>query len=123
MTAYIKYGLIVIAIGLVYTVGYQHAQTEGERAIEELKNAHAQAIIDAQTKEQKKYEETIATLTSALDRARSERDDRLREFESFRSRETDYGTCRSQRDRLARIAVGLEDVASRAILFIEGGTK
>lgn len=123
MANYVKYGIVVAVVATIYLIGYKHAQTEGERAIEELKNAHAQAIIEAQTKEQKKYEETIATLTSALDRARSERDGRLREFESFRSRETDYETCRSQRDRLARIAVGLEDVASRAILFIEGGTK
>ena len=123
MTDYVKYGLIVLLVGLVYATGYRHAESEGEALLESLKVQHAQAIIDAQNKEQKKYEETIKSLTFALDSARSERDSRMHELQSFRARETDYGTCRRQRDSLARIAVGLEDVASRAILYISGGQK
>lgn len=123
MTDYVKYGLIVAAVGLVYWTGYQHAESEGEALLESLKTQHAQAIIDAQNKEQKKYEKTIASLTTALNNARSERDSRMHELEGFRARETDYGTCRRQRDSLARIAVGLESVASRAVLYLEGGTK
>ena len=123
MTDYVKYGLIVAVVGFVYWTGYQHAESEGEAVLESIKVQHAQAIIDAQNEEKKKYEETISNLTSALDRVRGERDSRVYELESFRARETDYGTCRRQRDSLARIAVGLEDIASRAILFIEGGTK
>ena len=121
MTDYVKYGLIVAAVGLVYWTGYQHAESEGEALLESLKTQHAQAIIDAQSKEKAKYEETIASLTAALDRARSERDSRMYELESFRSRETDYGTCRRQRDSLARIAVGLESVEIRAVPYLEGG--
>lgn len=120
---YIKYGAVVAAVAAVYFVGYNHAETEGELAIEALKNEHAALIIDAQKKEQKKYEETIASLTSALDRARTERDSRMHELENFRASATDNETCRRQRDSLARVAVGLEDVAKRAVLYIEGGTK
>ena len=123
MTDYVKYGLIVLLVGFIYWVGYQHAESEGEALLESLKVQHAQAIIDAQNKEQKKYEKTIASLTTALNSARSERDSRMHELEGFRARETDYGTCRRQRDSLARIAVGLESVASRAVLYLEGGTK
>ena len=125
MTAgdYIKYGVIIAVVGAVYLVGYKHAETEGELAIEALKNEHAALIIDAQKKEQAKYEETIKSLTSALDRARTERDGRMHELENFRASATDNETCRRQRSRLARVAVGLEDVAKRAVLYIEGGTK
>ena len=123
MANYIKYGIVVFVVASIYLIGYKHAEVEGERAIESLKLEHAKAIIDAQEKERANYEKTIQSLISDLDRVRGERDERMLQLESFRSRETDFGTCRSQRDRLARIAVGLEDVASRAILFIEGGQK
>ena len=120
---YIKYGAVVAIVGAVYLIGYKHAETEGERAMESLKMQHAQAIIDAQEKEKANYEKTIQSLIADLDRARSERDNRMHELESFRARATDNETCRRQRSDLARIAVGLEGVASRAILFISGGTK
>ena len=123
MANYIKCSIIVAIVAAIYLIGYKHAQTEGERAIEALKLEHANAIIGAQEKERAKYEQTIQSLISDLDRARSERDDRMHELESFRSRATDHATCTSQRDRLARIAVGLESVANRAILFIKGGQK
>ena len=123
MTDYIKYGLIAAAVGLVYLTGYHHAETEGERKLEEVKVAHSKAIIAAQEAEKVKYEETIKGLLADLDSVRGEHDRRMHELQNFRARATDYGTCRRQRDSLARIAVGLESVASRAILFIEGGTK
>lgn len=120
---YLKYGAVVAIVGAVYIVGYKHAESEGEREMESLKMQHAQAIIDAQEKEKANYEKTIQSLIADLDRARSERDNRMHELESFRSRATDNETCRRQRSDLARIAVGLEGVASRAILFISGGSK
>lgn len=123
MTDYVKYGLIAAAVGLVYWTGYQHAESEGEALLESLKTQHAQAIIDAQAEEKAKYEETIKGLVADLDRARSERDSRLYELQSFRARATDYGTCRRQRDSLARIAVELEGVASRAVTYLEGGCR
>ena len=123
MTEYIKYGLIASAIGLVYFVGYSHAESEGKLALESVTKKHALAIIDAQKKEQANYEKTIQALIADLDRARSERDNRMLELESFRARATDNETCRRQRSDLARIAVGLDSVASRAILYLEGGQK
>ena len=123
MTDYIKYGVVVAIVAAVYLIGYKHAESEGEAVLESLKLEHAKAIIEAQEKEKANYEKTIQSLIADLDRARSERDNRMHELESFRSRATDHATCTSQRDRLARIAVGLEDVAKRAVLYIEGGTK
>lgn len=123
MTEYVKYGVLAVAVGLVYWTGYRHAESEGEALLESLKVQHAQAIIDAQAKEKAKYEDTIASLTSALDSARTERASRMLELQDFRARATDNETCRRQRAELARIAVGLDDVASRAVLYLKGGTK
>lgn len=123
MTDYVKYGAIAVVVAAVYLVGYKHAESEGEAVLESLKSQYAQAIINAQEEGKAKYEKTIKGLIADLDRARSERDSRMLELEGFRARATDYGTCRRQRDDLARIAVGLEGVASRAIVYLEGGRK
>lgn len=119
MTDYIKYGLIAAAVGLVYLVGYKHAESEGEAMLEGVKNSHALAIIEAQEKEKAKYEETIKSLTRDLDAVRSDRDRRVLELKNFRESGADNETCRRQRDRLATIAVGLEDVANRAVVLIK----
>ena len=123
MTAYIKYGLIVIAIGLVYTVGYQHAQTEGERAIEALKLESARAVIEAQEKEKAKYEKAVADLVSRLNGLRSEYDNRLYELDRFRNANTDLEACRRQRSDLAELAVEGEKLLNEASVYLNGGSK
>lgn len=123
MTDYIKYGLIAAAVGLVYLTGYHHAETEGERKLEEVKVAHSKAIIAAQEAEKVKYEETIKGLLADLDSVRGEHDRRMHELQNFRARATDHETCTRQRADLARVAVELERVASRALTYLEGGSK
>ena len=61
MSTKIKIGLCgaVIALALsffCYTLGYDKAQAEGESALEQLKLAQAQAVIDAQNKVKLEYE-------------------------------------------------------------------
>lgn len=121
MANYIKYGVVVAIVGAIYLAGYKHAESEGEAALESIKAQHAQAIIEAQGKEKAKYEKTIKNLLADLDAVRGERDRRVLELKSFRASRTDYETCRSQRDRLAAIAVGFEDVANRAVICLERG--
>lgn len=123
MTDYIKYGAVAVVIAAIYLVGYKHAESEGEAVLESLKVQHAQAIIAAQKEEKAKYEESIKSLTSSLERLRTEHNDRLHELQSFRARATDHDTCNRQRSDLARIAVELERVADRAIVYLEGGRK
>lgn len=123
MTNSVKYGLVALAVAVVYVAGYKHAESEGEAVLESLKVQHAQAIIDAQDAEKEKYEAQIKGLVGRLDALSIEHSNRMRELQNFRERETDHRTCSSQRDRLARIAVELEGVASRAIVLITGGTK
>ena len=123
MTAYIKYGLIVIAVGLIYTVGYRHAQTEGERAIEALKLENARAVIEAQEKEKAKYEKAVADLVSRLNGLRSEYDNRLYELDRFRNANTDLEACRRQRSDLAELAVEGEKLLNEASVYLNGGSK
>lgn len=123
MTDYIKYGIVVAVVATIYLIGYKHAESEGELAIEELKLNHALAILAAQKEEKAKYEESIKSLTSSLERLRTEHNDRLHELQNFRARATDHETCTRQRADLARVAVELERVASRALTYLEGGSK
>ena len=55
MTAYIKYGLIALAVAAVYSAGYYRAEAEGELVLESLKLEHAKAIIEAQENEKAKW--------------------------------------------------------------------
>lgn len=46
----------------------------------------------------------------------------LRQLEKFRAAGRDLETCNEQRNRLAEIAVGLEEIADRAITRLESMT-
>ena len=123
MASYLKYGIVVAVVATIYLIGYKHAENEGLLAIEELKNAHAQAIIDAQVAEKRKYEAQIKDLVARLDALNVEHSSRMREFESFRSRTTDYGTCIRQRSDLAELAVEGENLLNEASIYLSGGSK
>lgn len=123
MANYIKYGVIVAIIGAIYLIGYKHAEVEGERAIEALKLESARAVIEAQEKEKAKYEKDVANLVSRLNGLRSEYDGRLRELDGFRNASGDLEACTRQRNDLAVVAVGLEKVATTAIIYLESGDR
>lgn len=116
---YIKYGAVIALVGAVYLVGYNHAETEGELAIEDLKHQHALAVIAAQEKEKAKYETDIANLLSDLDRLRSVNDRRVLELERFRNADRDLETCRRERDDLAGLAVRGERLLQRAVSYLK----
>lgn len=118
-SAYIKYSAIVAAIAAIYFVGYKHAETKGELAIEDLKHEHALAVIAAQEKEKAKYETDIANLLSDLDRLRSVNDRRVLELERFRNADRDLETCRRERDDLAGLAVRGERLLQRAVSYLK----
>ena len=116
---YLKYGAVVAIVGAVYLVGYQHAETEGERAIEALKLQHAQAIIDTQKKVQKDYEKRIESLVADLDSLRVERDRRVLELESFRASYGSLEACLNQRNDLAELGVEGERLLQEARQYLK----
>lgn len=117
MTDSIKVGALCFALGLLvaalaarvcYNIGFEHGTDEAA--------AQQAAAIDIVRKEEKqKYEKAIDDLVTARDHERQHYAERLRELEQFRRAGTDLESCRSDRSRLASIAVGFESVAVRAI--------
>ena len=120
---YIKYGITIVLLIGAYLLGYSKAETEGELAIEQLKLAQAQAVIDAQNKVKVQYEEQIKNLNAALADARNDSANRLRQLEAFRHTDTDLATCRRQRDDLSRLAVRGEELLKRADAYLEALRK
>ena len=123
MANYIKYGIVVFVVTAIYLVGYKHAQTEGERAIEALKLEHASAVIRAQEKEKAKYEKDVASLVAALDELRDQHDGRLHELEQFRNAGRDLQTCLSERGSLAELAVRGESLLKRSVQYLESQVR
>lgn len=115
---YIKYGITIVLLIGAYLLGYSKAETEGELAIEQLKLAQAQAVIDAQNKVKVQYEEQIKNLNAALADARSDNANRLRQLNDFSHARTDLATCRRQRDDLSRLAVRGEELLKRAGAYL-----
>lgn len=103
------------ALYLSYRWGYSIAETKGVLAIETLKKENAQEVIKAQTLAKEKYEKQIKDLVNARAAERLHYAERLREFEHFRGASTDLAACRRDRSRLARVAIGFENLTTRAI--------
>lgn len=115
---YLKYGITIVLLIGAYLLGYNKAETEGDLAIEQLKLAQAQVVIDAQNKVKIQYETQIQNLNSALADARSDSADRLRQLETFRNTGTDLATCRRERGELSRLAVRGEELLKRADAYL-----
>lgn len=120
---YVKYGAVVAIVGAVYLVGYKHAETEGERAMEALKLQHAQAIIEATKEEQKKYEKDIARLVADLESLRSEHDGRLLQLKNFSQSRADLQACLSERNALAELSVRGESLLKRSVKYLESQVR
>ena len=120
---YLKCGAVVAIVGAVYLVGYKHAETEGERAMEALKLQHAQAIIEATKEEQKKYEKDIARLVADLESLRSEHDGRLLQLKNFSQSRADLQACLSERNALAELSVRGESLLKRSVKYLESQVR
>ena len=119
MTDHVKYGIIVAIVAGVYFLGYNHAESKGEQAMESLKLQHAQAIIDAQKEEQRKYEKDIARLVADLESLRSEHDGRLLQLKNFSQSRADLEACISQRNDLASLGVEGERLLQEARQYLK----
>lgn len=117
-------GIALALIGLgLYFLGYDRAETKYLLEIESMKLANAQAIIDAQNDVKVQYEKDVQKLSQALADAHRLNNDRLLQLEQFNGADRDLAACLSDRGALARVAVGLEDVAIRAIVNLENVVK
>lgn len=108
----------LIAAWFCYSLGYDRAKTEGELALEQLKLAQAQTVIDAQNKVKSEYETQIQNLNAALASARSDSANRMQQLERFRHADRDLEACRRDLNDVSAVAVGLESIALRADSYL-----
>ena len=116
--AIIVFVVVLLVVWFSYDLGYNKAKVEGELALEQLKLAQAQAVIDAQNKVKLEYEAQIKSLNAALASARSDNAQRLRQLDAFRHADTDLATCRRERGELSRLAVRGESLLKRADAYL-----
>ena len=109
---------ILIVCWLAYDTGYENAQTEGELAIEQLKLAHTQEIIETQNKVKVEYNEKVEALNADLANARKLNAERLRELERFNNADRDLAACSRDRRDLAELAVRGERLLRDAESYI-----
>ena len=100
----------------LYDQGYEDAtvfwETESNKKLSALKN-----------QKEKERAELEAKLVSDYANDLRIRDERLREYEEYVRTNRDQECSASERNAIARIAVGLEEVASKAVRFLEAERK
>lgn len=119
----IKYFFIIaVAVGAVawiYNFGYNRAQLEYELKIELLKRESAENVIKQQNEVKKEYEQKIQNLKNDLNNANALHDQRMHQLKLYKSRSTDLETCTRERNELARIGAGFENVADRSVKYLK----
>ena len=100
----------------LYNCGYEDAtefwETESNKKMSELKS-----------QKEKERAELEAKLVSDYANDLRVRDERLREYEEYVRANRNQECTADERNAIARIAVGLEEVASKAIRFLEAERK
>ena len=100
----------------LYDCGYEDAtefwETESNKKLSELKS-----------QKEKERAELEAKLVSDYANDLRVRDERLREYEEYVRANRNQECSTDERNAIARIAVGLEEVASKAIRFLEAERK
>lgn len=100
----------------LYDCGYEDAtefwETESNKKLSQLKY-----------QKEKERAELEAKLVSDFANDLRVRDERLREYEEYVRANRNQECSADERNAIARIAVGLEEVASKAIRFLEAERK
>lgn len=113
--AVIAFVLVAVLLGagrIVYKNGYDDAVAEWA-----IKASKAEKeLISKKDAERAELEKKLTALYA--DDLRS-RDERLRQYEEFVRTNGNQNCSANDRNAIARIAVGLEEVASKAIRFLE----
>lgn len=116
---YLRYFLALGVVIATYLFGYNHAETEGNLKLEQLKLSSSEAIVAAQTNAKLNYEKQIKDLVSAHQLERDQYNERLRQLEKFRDAGGDLEACTRDRGELAELAVRGERLLKRADSYLE----
>ena len=116
VAVFVLISLLFLTGRYLYNQGYEDAtvfwETESNKKLSALKN-----------QKEKERAELEAKLVSDYANDLRIRDERLREYEEFVRASRDQECSVGERNAIARIAVGLEEVASKAVRFLEAERK
>ena len=116
ISVFVLISSLVLTGRYLYNQGYKDAtvfwETESNKKLSALKN-----------QKEKERAELEAKLVSDYANDLRIRDERLREYEEYVRTSRDQECSASERNAIARIAVGLEEVASKAVRFLEAERK
>ena len=116
ISVFVLISSLVLTGRYLYNQGYEDAtvfwETESNKKLSALKN-----------QKEKERAELEAKLVSDYANDLRIRDERLREYEEYVRTSRDQECSASERNAIARIAVGLEEVASKAVRFLEAERK
>ena len=97
-----------IAVGVfmvAFACGSYHTQSKYEAKIKEMEATYAQAVIDAQLEEKKKYEAKQEDLLRRFNDDARHHAERVRQLEAKLRARTDVDTLKRERDRAIGLAV------------------
>ena len=116
ISVFVLISSLVLTGRYLYNQGYEDAtvfwETESNKKLSALKN-----------QKEKERAELEAKLVSDYANDLRIRDERLREYEEYVRANRGQECSVNERNAIARIAVGLEEVASKAIRFLEAERK
>lgn len=101
--------VIAFVLGNAYGQARVHDEwTKSENEALEAYKAEAQKVIEAKDNEIKTLNNNIANLAKS-------RSDIVRKLDTYKARERTLAECRNDRERMADVAVGLDDFAQRLV--------
>ena len=116
ISVFVLISSLVLTGRYLYNQGYEDAtvfwETESNKKLSALKN-----------QKEKERAELEAKLVSDYANDLRVRDERLREYEEYVRANRNQECSVNERNAIARIAVGLEEVASKALRFLEAERK
>ena len=102
--------IIAFALGKAYGQARVHDEwTKADNAELEAYKEQSQKALQAKDDEIKTLNNDLATLSKS-------RSDLVRKLDSYKNRERTLAECQNDRNRMAELAVGLDDFAQRLVL-------
>ena len=112
----LKTWIPLIAVIIAFALGNQYGKA---RTQSELDKAHIKTLSTLQQQSEKVIkakDDEIKALNNDLATLSKSRSDLVRKLDSYKNRERTLAQCKDDRNRMAELAVGLDDFAQRLVL-------
>lgn len=112
----LKTWIPLIAVIIAFALGNQYGKA---RTQSELDKAHIEALSALQQQNElalKAKDNEIKALNNDLADLSKSRSDLVRKLDTYKARERTLAQCKNDRNRMAEVAVGLDDFAQRLVL-------